>query len=125
MDFFSNPVLNDIIPILENKPEGYRFSPELSYQGEVTLTALLQNAPISIVYEEIAAEQTKNIIIRYKREFSSAFGTINTSLITINESDTVGGVRLNELFNLNAYKPDYYENGIIDGASSTALVEFD
>ena len=125
LDFFSNPVLNDIIPILENKPEGYRFSPELSYQGEVTLTALLQNAPISIVYEEIAAEQTKNIIIRYKREFSSAFGTINTSLITINESDTVGGVRLNELFNLNAYKPDYYENGIIDGASSTALVEFD
>jgi len=46
-------------------------------------------------------------------------------LITINKSDCVGGVRLKNIINLNAYKPTYYEDGIIDMYSSTALMNFD
>ena len=123
--FFNSPILSDIIPILAHRPEGYQFSQELSYDGEITLSALTQASPIQIVYEEIEVMRSKNIILRYKKELASAYSTITTNLITINEADVVGGVRLKDIFNLNAYKPEYYDNGIIDGTSSTALLTYD
>jgi hypothetical protein len=46
-------------------------------------------------------------------------------LITVSEADIVGGTRLRDIINLNAYKPEYYENGIIDGASSTAIIQYE
>lgn len=123
--FFNSPILSDIIPILAHRPEGYQFSQELSYDGEITLSALTQASPIQIVYEEIEVMRSKNIILRYKKELASAYSTITTNLITINEADVVGGVRLKDIFNLNAYQPEYYDNGIIDGTSSTALLTYD
>lgn len=125
LDFLTEPVLTDLIPINDYKPEGYQLDTANSYNGYLTLEALIQASPITIVFEEIEADKTKNIIIRYKQELSSTQSTLNTSLITINESDCIGGVRLKDIINLNAYKPDYYEDGIVDGASSTALLLFD
>jgi len=63
--------------------------------------------------------------LRYKKELASAYSTITTNIITINEADVIGGVRLKDILNLNAYQPEYYENGIIDGTSSTALLTYD
>ena len=123
--FFNNPILSDIININQNKPEGYQFAPDLSYNGEVTLAALTQASPITITYEVIEASRTKNILVKYKQELASAYSTITTILITVNESDCIGGIRLKDIINLNAYLPDYYESGVLDGASSTALVTFD
>ena len=123
--FFGNPILSDVIPILQHRPEGYQFDENFSYNGEVTLDALTQASPIMIVYEEIATVRTKNIIVRYKQELSSAYSTITTNLITVSEADVVGGTRLRDVINLNAYKPEYYEDGIIDGASSSAVVYYD
>ena len=123
--FFGNPILSDIIPIAEHRPEGYQFDEDFSYNGEITLEAITQASPIMIVYEEISAVRTKNIIIRYKQELASAYSTIATNLITVSEADIVGGTRLKDIINLNAYKPEYYENGIIDGASSTAIIKYD
>ena len=123
--FFGNPLLSDIIPIAAHRPEGYQFDEDFSYSGEISLEALTQASPIMIVYEEISAVRTKNIIVRYKQELSSAYSTIATNLITISESDIVGGTRLKDIINLNAYKPEYYEDGIIDGASSTAIIKYD
>lgn len=123
--FFGNPLLSDIIPIAAHRPEGYQFDEDFSYNGEITLDALTQASPIMIVYEEISAVRTKNIIIRYKQELSSAYSTIATNLITVSESDVVGGTRLKDIISLNAYQPEYYETGIIDGASSTAIVKYD
>ena len=123
--FFGNPILSDIIPIAAHRPEGYQFDEDFSYNGEITLEALTQASPIMIVYEEISAVRTKNIILRYKQELSSAYSTIATNLITISESDIVGGTRLKDIINLNAYQPEYYESGIIDGASSTAIIKYD
>ena len=123
--FFGNPILSDIIPILAHRPEGYQFSENFSYNGEVSLEALTQASPIMIVYEEIEVMRSKNIIVRYKQELSSAYSTITTNLITVNEADVIGGVRLKDIIALNAYRPEYYDNGIIDGASSTALMTFD
>ena len=123
--FLSNPVLGDIVPITAHRPEGYQFSPDLSYAGEVSLSALTQASPIDIVYEEIVELKTKNIIVRYKKELSSAYSTINSNLITINEADCIGGVRLKDIINLDIYQPEYYESGIIDGASSTALLTYE
>ena len=88
--FFNSPILSDIIPILAHRPEGYQFSQELSYDGEITLSALTQASPIQIVYEEIEVMRSKNIILRYKKELASAYSTITTNLITINEADVVG-----------------------------------
>ena len=123
--FFSNPTLNDIVHITEHRPEGYQFDEENSYKGEITLSALTQNTPIIIAYKEIEAVRTKNIIIRYRQELASAFSTINTSLITVNEADTIGGVRLKDIISLDAYRPEYYDAGIIDGTSSTALLDYE
>ena len=123
--FFSNPTLNDIVNITAHRPEGYQLDEDNSYKGEITLSALTQNMPINIVYKEIEAVRTKNIIIRYRQELASAFSTINTSLITVNEADTIGGVRLKDIINLDAYRPDYYDAGIIDGTSSTALLDYE
>jgi hypothetical protein len=123
--FFGEPILSDIIPILAHRPEGYQFSENFSYSGEITLSALTQASPIQIIYEEIEVMRSKNIILRYKKELSSLYSTITTNLITINEADIIGGVRLKDIFNLNAYKPDYYDSGIIDGTSSTALLSYD
>lgn len=123
--FFGNPLLSDIIPIAAHRPEGYQFDEDFSYNGEISLDALTQASPINIVYEEIQAVRTKNIIIRYKQELSAAYSTIATNLITISEADIVGGTRLKDIISLNAYQPEYYENGIIDGASSSAVVKYD
>lgn len=123
--FFGNPILSDIIPILAHRPEGYQFSENFSYSGEVSLEALTQASPITIVYEEIEVMRSKNIIVRYKQELSSAYSTITTNLITVNEADVIGGVRLKDVIALDAYKPEYYESGIVDGTSSTALMTFD
>ena len=123
--FFGNPILADIIPILEHRPEGYQFDEDFSYNGEVSLDALTQASPIRIVYEEITAVRTKNIIIRYKKELASTYSTITTNLITVSEADVVGGTRLKDIINLNAYQPEYYEAGVIDGASSTAVIQYD
>ena len=123
--FFGNPILSDIIPILAHRPEGYQFSENFSYNGEVSLEALTQASPITIVYEEIEVMRSKNIIVRYKQELSSAYSTITTNLITVNEADVIGGVRLKDVIALDAYRPEYYDSGIVDGTSSTALMTFD
>ena len=102
--------------------KGYQFSADLSYNGEVSLSALTQASPIQIIYTEIEELRTKNIIVRYKKELASAYSTINTSLITINEADVLDGIRLKDIINLNLYQPEYYEPGIVDGTSSTALI---
>lgn len=123
--FFGNPLLSDIIPIAAHRPEGYQFDENFSYSGEISLDALTQASPIMIVYEEISAVRTKNIIVRYKQELASAYSTIATNLITVSESDIIGGTRLRDVISLNAYQPEYYEAGVIDGASSSAIIKYD
>lgn len=123
--FFGNPLLSDVIPIAAHRPDGYQFDENFSYNGEITLDALTQASPIMIVYEEISAVRTKNIIVRYKQELSAAYSTIATNLITISEADVIGGTRIRDIINLNAYRPEYYEEGVVDGASSTAIVKYD
>lgn len=123
--FLNNPILNDIIPISLHRPEGYQYDEYYSYSGEVSLSALTQASPIIILYSEIVELRTKNIIVKYKQELNSAYSTINTSIITINEADVVGGIRLKDIINLDLYRPEYYESGIIDKYSSTALLDFE
>ena len=123
--FLNEPQLSEIIDINAMRADGYIFSPEMSYDGEVTLSALLAASPITITYVPVEQVRTKSILVRYKQELSSAYSTINTSIITIEESEVGGGIRLSDLINLNQYKPEYYNNGIIDGYSSSTVVLFD
>ena len=123
--FFSNTILSDIADLETHRPEGYQLDLINSYHGEMNLSALTQASPISVMYTEIEADRTKNIIVRYKKELSSTFSTINTSILTIKESDCAGGVRLKDVIPLNTFKPDYYDSGYLDGASSTAVITYD
>lgn len=123
--FISNPVLSEIIDINAMLPEGFIFSPELSYDGEVSLSALTAASPIIITYVPVEEVKTKSILIKYKQELASAFSTLNTSIVTIEESAVGGGIKLSDLIDLNAYRPEYYDAGIIDGASSSSVLLFD
>lgn len=123
--FMNNPILSDIIDINKHRPDGYQLDIEQTYDGEVSLTALTQASPIRVVYEEIEEIRAKNIIIKYRQRLASGLVVLNTSLIIVNESDCVGGVRLKDIINIDAYRPEYYESGYIDGYSSTALFTFD
>lgn len=123
--FLNAPLLGDIINLTKYRPEGYQLSTELSYRGDLTLQALTQASPISIIYEEIVANRTKNILVRYKQELASTYTTINSSIITISEADCVGGVRLKDIITLDAYKPDYYTSGIIDNHSDAMVYSYD
>lgn len=123
--FFNEPSLANIININAARPEGYIFDESKSYNGEVTLGSLLANAPIQIYYKEVEAVRTKSIVLRYKQELASTFSTINTSIITIEEAQVGGGVRLGDLFDLNAYRPQYYDNGILNGVSAASIFTFD
>lgn len=123
--FIGSPSLGEIIDINAMRPEGYMFSPVLSYDGEVSLSALTAASPISIVYVPVEEVRTKSILVKYKQELSSAYATLNTSVITIEESAVGGGIKLSDLFDLNAYRPEYYDAGIIDGASSSSILLFD
>lgn len=123
--FFTQPVLSDLVAVVAHRPEGWQLDTEASYSGEISLSALTLASPISIVYKEIEQTRMKNVIVRYQQELASTYSVINTVLITIDEANYVEGLRLKDVINLNLYKPDYYENGVIDGASSTALISFD
>ena len=125
LQFFGDPVLSDIVDVTLHRPEGYQLDLEESYSGEISLGALTSSSPIYIVYEEIQQVRTKNIIVRYKQELASAYSTINTSLLTINESDCVGGVRLRDIINMNLYRPQYYDAGTLNGASENALLNYE
>lgn len=123
--FLTTPPLGSVIDINAHRPEGYIFDEESSYDGPVTLQSILANSPITIAYKEVDAVRTKSIVIKYKQELASAFSTINTSILTIEEAEVGGGIRLKDLININAYKPDYYQNGIIDGYSDATFFTFE
>jgi len=123
--FLNSPALAQIVNINLLRPEGYIFDADNSYQGAVELATLLANAPIKIAYKEVDVVRTKSIVIKYKQELASMYSTINTSIITIEESQVGGGVTLASLFDLNAHKPEYYNDGIIDGESATAILTFE
>ena len=63
--FISNPTLAEIIDINALRPEGYIFSDTLSYDGEVSLSALLAASPISIVYVPVEQVRTNSILVKY------------------------------------------------------------
>ena len=123
--FLSEPQLSEIININAKRTDGYIFSAEESYDGEVTLSALLAASPIKITYVPVEQVRTKSILVRYKQELASAYSTINTSIITIEESEVGGGIKLSDLININQYKPEYYNDGIIDGYGNASVVLFD
>ena len=123
--FMSEPALSSIININAYRPDGYKYDKDSSYNGEVSLTALLAASPITIVYTPVSVINTKSIVVKYKKELSTAYSVINTSILTIEEAAVGGGIKLSQLFEINKYKPDYYNNGIIDGYATEAVFTFE
>ena len=125
LQFFNNPVLGDLIDLTAHRPVGYQLDLTNTYSGEITLSSLTMASPITVMYEEIQQVRTKNIIVKYKQQMASMYSVVNTSLLTINEADTLGGVRLKDIININYYRPSYYDAGFLNGVSDNALLTFD
>lgn len=125
LQFFNNPSLGDLIDLTAHRPEGYQLDLANSYGGDITLAELTLSSPITVMYEEIVEMRTKNILVKYKQRMSSTYSTLNTSILVVNEADTLGGVRLKNLINLNQYRPEYYEQGYLNGVSANELFQFD
>jgi len=125
LQFFNQPVLGDLIDLTRYRPEGYQFSVADSYNGEITLSALTTASPITVKYEEVQTVRTKSILVRYKQQLASGYSVLNTSLLTISEADTIGGIRLRDIINLDYYRPQYYDAGLLNGVSSNTLVNYD
>lgn len=123
--FKSEPKLSEVININAYRPDGFKYDTDSSYNGEVGLTALLAASPITIVYKPVSIVHTKSIVVRYKKELSSTYTVINTSILTIEEAAVGGGIKLSQLFEINKYKPDYYNNGIVDGYATEAVFTFE
>ena len=123
--FLNDPSLADIVDVNAARADGFIFDESKSYSGAITLGSLLANSPITIAYKPVETIKTKSIVIRYKQEMASTFSTINTSIITIEEAQVGGGVTLPDLFDLNAYRPDYYDEGLLDGVSASSRFTFD
>ena len=66
--FLSDPPLAAIIDVNAERTEGYIFDAERSYGGDVSLGALIANAPIKIYYKPVDQIRTKTIILRYRQE---------------------------------------------------------
>ena len=94
MLFSGEPELANIISINLYRPEGYTFNTEDSYKGEVSLPALIAASPITITYKPTAVIRTKSIVIKYMKQLTSTFSTIGTSIVTIEEAEVAGGVKL-------------------------------
>lgn len=125
LQFFNAPVLSDIVDVLRYRPEGYQLDLDNSYSGEVSLVALTYASPITIAYKEITQTRTKNVIVKYRVEMASGYSTLNTSIILIDEANVVGGVRLRDIIDVNAYRPQYYDGGYLNNASLTDLIYYD
>lgn len=123
--FAAHPALSQIININAFRADGFAYSEDDSYHGLISLEALTQNSPITITYKPVAVVKTKSIVIRYKKQLASTYSTINTSVITIEEAAVGGGIKLKDLFEIDKYRPDYYNEGIIDGYSANAMFLFD
>lgn len=123
--FATEPTLSSIININAYRPDGYKYDKDSSYNSEVSLTALLAASPITIVYTPVSIVNTKSIVVKYKKELSTTYSVINTSILTIEEAAVGGGIKLSQLFEINKYKPEYYNNGIVDGYASEAVFTFE
>ena len=87
--------------------------------------ALTTAAPIRVNYKEAESSRDRNIIVRYRQKLASAYTTITTELITVNENDYPSGIRLANVINLDLHRPEYYNTGYINNFSIVALFDFD
>jgi hypothetical protein len=58
--------IGQIVDARTYKPDGYRA--RIDYTGDLTVEALLLASPISVLYDQIENEQSKNIVIYYEQE---------------------------------------------------------
>lgn len=123
--FLSEPTLPQLIEVNAFRPDGFTFDEKQSYKSELSVQALTQASPINVVYKAVDVLRTKSIVIKYKQELASAYSTINTSIMTIEESAVGGGIKLKDLFDINKHRPEYYDEGIVDGYSGEAFVTFE
>ena len=127
LDFLNDPALTDIISL--NDPsldtEGFVFSAAESYDGPVTLQGLTQASPITIQFNVVAEERYYNIELIYRKQLASSTSTIVRTFVTVSESQCTNGLRYRDIINTTYQQPEYYEAGIIEGHSASALVDFD
>jgi hypothetical protein len=108
------------------KPEGH--IAKIDYDGDITIDALLTASPISVFYDKIESEKSKNIIIKYYNETDNEdYEIIDISTIYVKESNFYDGITLGDLINVNAMRPNplYYNEGHIENHALNELITYE
>jgi hypothetical protein len=92
------------------------------------VSELLKASPISIFYDKIANELSKNVIVSYKKENDDGgFDEIYTEILNFKESQFVDGMTLGEIIPVGKYRPEgvYYNSGYYEGHNENELITYE
>ena len=87
--------IGQIIDAKSYKPDGY--SAKIDFNKDLTIENLLAMSPISVFYDKIEVEKSKNVVVNYLVENDNGnFNTANVAVLNIKESSFVEGMTLND-----------------------------
>ena len=85
-------------------------------------------SPISVFYDKVETELSKNIVVRYKVENDEGtYDTLDSLIVNVSETQFYDGLMLKDIINVDAHRPNasYYNNGYIEGHSADELIVFE
>jgi hypothetical protein len=108
------------------RPTGYKT--KVAYDKPLTLDNLLTSSPISVFYDKIDVDRSKNVLVAYKIENDQGeYETIQSLYVNVLETSLYDGSVLGDIISVEGYCPTplYYNSGYIDGHTANELISYD
>jgi hypothetical protein len=86
------------------------------------------SSPISVFYDKIEVERSKNVLVAYKSENDEGeYETFETVYINVTETQLYDGSTLKDIISVEGYRPNptYYNSGYIENHTIDELITFD
>ena len=129
---FTQPQLENIqtigqlLNINTYRPAGYKT--RINYDKPLNLDNLLASSPISVFYDQVEIERTKNVMVSYKKENDDGeYETFDTVYLNVSETSIYDGTILSDIININGYRPSvqHYNAGYIENHTANELITYD
>ena len=129
---FTQPQLENIqtigqlLNINTYRPAGYKT--RINYDKPLNLDNLLASSPISVFYDQVEIERTKNVMVSYKKENEDGeYETFDTVYLNVSETSIYDGTILSDIININGYRPSvqHYNAGYIENHTANELITYD
>ena len=118
--------IGQLVDVQTYRPAGYKA--KVSYDKELTLENLLVSSPISVFYDKIEIERSKNVLVAYKSENDEGeYETFETVYVNVTETQLYDGSTLKDIISIEGYRPNptYYNSGYIENHTADELITFD